>query len=247
MTQVGDYRFFVGPAQRSLFLRRTGHPEQLPIHRRGFLRRQDICSIVLEVPNSVLGPKEVAYGPHAHSGKRRGRALGQADRGARPNQTPFLAGEQNAAYLAGSRRTMPTSFSSSRHAWSIRGGYNQGKQGGGRDTVAGHHWLRSRTRPRPSRTMAGHQRERSGHRPPAPRPGRQRSARRQGREFDWAARAAIRLDPAPPAPFAGMSVRAHRPTSFGPEQSWVLPADAANVLFGEEILAGELEVVQGAL
>jgi hypothetical protein len=25
----------------------------------------------------------------------------QADRGARPNQTPFLAGEQNAAYLAG--------------------------------------------------------------------------------------------------------------------------------------------------
>jgi hypothetical protein len=67
-----------------------------------FFADKDICSIVLELPNSTLGPKEVGLwvrtlipATSADGG------WVQADRGARPNQTPFLAGEQNAAYLAG--------------------------------------------------------------------------------------------------------------------------------------------------
>jgi hypothetical protein len=58
----------------------------------------DVCSIVLEVPNSALGSKKLGLWARTLDGAS-GKWV-QADRGARPNQTPFLAGEQNAAYLA---------------------------------------------------------------------------------------------------------------------------------------------------
>ena len=89
-------------------------------------------------------------------------------------------------------------------------------------------------------------RERTGHRPPAPRRGRQRSARRQGREF-VGPRAAIRLDPVPARAVC-------RDQRAGPEANLFRPQgrvghfehDAAHVFVGEEIVAGELQVVQGA-
>jgi len=66
------------------------------------LADKDTCSIVLEVPNSLLGPKEVGLWARTLIGAdSAGGGWIQADRGARPNQTPFLAGEQNEAYLAG--------------------------------------------------------------------------------------------------------------------------------------------------
>ena len=58
---------------------------------------RDSC-IVLEVPNSVLSSKKMGLWARTLDGTS-GKWV-QADRGARPNQTPFLAGEQNAAYLA---------------------------------------------------------------------------------------------------------------------------------------------------
>ena len=67
-----------------------------------FFAEKDICSIVLEVSNSVPGSKEV--GLWARTLIPAGGVGGswvQADRGARPSQTPFLAGEQNDAYRAG--------------------------------------------------------------------------------------------------------------------------------------------------
>jgi hypothetical protein len=51
---------------------------------------------VLEAPNSALGSKEV--GLWARTLINTGASWVQADRGARPSQTPFLTGEQNAAY-----------------------------------------------------------------------------------------------------------------------------------------------------
>ena len=53
---------------------------------------------MLEVPNSALGNKKMGLWARTLDGTS-GKWV-QADRGARPNQTPFLAGEQNAAYLA---------------------------------------------------------------------------------------------------------------------------------------------------
>ena len=52
---------------------------------------------MLEVPNSALGNKKMGLWARTLDGAS-GKWV-QADRGARPNQTPFLAGEQNAAYL----------------------------------------------------------------------------------------------------------------------------------------------------
>ena len=69
-----------------------------------FFADKDICSIVLEVPNSVLGAKEI--GLWARTLIAVDGASGswvQTDRGARPSQTPFLAGEQIAV------RTYPIS------------------------------------------------------------------------------------------------------------------------------------------
>jgi hypothetical protein len=57
---------------------------------------------VLEVPNSLLGPKEVGvWARTLIPANGAGGGWIQADRGARPNQTPFLSGEHNDAYLAG--------------------------------------------------------------------------------------------------------------------------------------------------
>ena len=62
-----------------------------------FFAEQDVCCIVLEVPNSALSSRKMGLWARTLDGAT-GKWV-QADRGARPNQTPFLAGEQNAAYL----------------------------------------------------------------------------------------------------------------------------------------------------
>ena len=66
-----------------------------------FFADKDVCSIVLEVPNSALGSKAVGLWARTLVADGAGGGWVQADRGALPAQTPFLTGEQNAAYLAG--------------------------------------------------------------------------------------------------------------------------------------------------
>ena len=101
-TQVGDCRFFVGRRSDPFFFDVLGTLNNFQFTGEDFFADKDICSIVLEVPNSALGPKEV--GLWARTLIPENSAPGgwvQADRGGRPNQTPFLTGEQNDAYLAG--------------------------------------------------------------------------------------------------------------------------------------------------
>ena len=102
VTQAGDYRFFAGWRSDPFFFDVAGALNNLQFTGDDFFSDKNICSIVIEVPNSILGPKEVGLWARtlipATSG---GGDWVQADRGARPSQTPFLAGEQNAAYLAG--------------------------------------------------------------------------------------------------------------------------------------------------
>jgi hypothetical protein len=91
------------------------------------------------------------------------------------------------------------------------------------------------THPRaPARARRG---PRNGHRPPAHPRDRHLSLRRQGR---WLARAARRGPPGP-------TPRPRRP-ACGPtgRPVWAPGHDAAHVFVGEEIVAGELQVVQGA-
>ena len=99
---AGDHRFFAGWRSDPFFFDVLGTLNKFQFTTGDFFKDKDTCSIVLEVPNSLLGPKEV--GIWARTLIPADSAVGgwvQADRGGRPNQTPFLAGEQNDAYLAG--------------------------------------------------------------------------------------------------------------------------------------------------
>jgi Domain of unknown function (DUF4331) len=97
VTEAGDYRFFAGWRGDPFFFDVSGALNNLQFTGDDYFADKDVCSIVLEVPNSALGSKMGLWVRtlDGTSGK-----WVQADRGARSNQTPFLAGEQNAAYLA---------------------------------------------------------------------------------------------------------------------------------------------------
>jgi len=98
VTEAGDYRFFAGWRSDPFFCDVNGAKNDLQFTGDDFFADKDVCSIALEVPNSALSPKRMGLWARTLDGAS-GKWV-QADRGARPNQTPFLAGEQNAAYLA---------------------------------------------------------------------------------------------------------------------------------------------------
>jgi len=98
VTEAGDCRFFAGWRSDPFFFDTLGALNNLQFTGTDFFAEADVCSIVLEVPNSALGPKKMGLWARTLDGAS-GEWV-QSDRGARPNQTPFLAGEQNAAYLA---------------------------------------------------------------------------------------------------------------------------------------------------
>ncbi len=89
-----------------------------------FFADKDICAIVLELPNSVLGPNGVGlWARTLIPANSAGAGWVQADRGARPNQTPFLSGEQNDAYLAGEPTDDARFVAVFAHALEHTGGY----------------------------------------------------------------------------------------------------------------------------
>ena len=98
VTEAGDYRFFAGWRSDPFFFDVQGALNNLQFTGDDYFTDKDVCSIVLEVPNSALGAKKMGLWACTLDGAS-GKWV-QADRGARTNQTPFLAGEQNAAYLA---------------------------------------------------------------------------------------------------------------------------------------------------
>ena len=98
VTEAGDYCFFADWRSDPFFFDTQGALNNLQFTGVDFFAEADVCSIVLEVPNSALGPKKMDLWARTLDGAS-GKWV-QADRGARSNQTPFLAGEQNAAYLA---------------------------------------------------------------------------------------------------------------------------------------------------
>jgi hypothetical protein len=126
MVQPGDYRFFAGRRSDPFFFDVQGTLNNFQFTGEDFFADKDICSIVLEVPNSALGPKEVGlWARPLISENGAGGGWVQADRGARPNQTPFLAGEQNAAYLAGEPANDARFVNVFAHALEHTGGYTQ--------------------------------------------------------------------------------------------------------------------------
>ena len=98
VTEAGDYRFFSGWRSDPFFFDTLGAVNNLQFTGADFFAEADVCSIVLEVPNSTLGNKKVGLWHRTVDGAS-GKWV-QADRGALPSQSVFLTGDQKAAYLA---------------------------------------------------------------------------------------------------------------------------------------------------
>jgi hypothetical protein len=99
VTTAGDYRFFAGWRSDPFFFD-AGAFDNFKFVGKDFFGDKDICSIALEVPNAALGKSLMGLYARTLISMDGGKSFVQAERGARPSQTPFLTGEQNEAYRA---------------------------------------------------------------------------------------------------------------------------------------------------
>jgi len=121
VTDAGGYRFFAGWRSDPFFFDTRGALNNLQFTGDDFFADKDVCSIVLEVPNSVLGRKRV--GLWARTLKDAGGVWVQADRGALPAQAVFLVGGERDAYLAGEPAEDARFVAVFAHALEHAGGY----------------------------------------------------------------------------------------------------------------------------
>ena len=99
VTKAGDYRFFFGWRSDSFFFDVNGNFNHMQFTGDDFFKDKNVCSIVIELPNSPLGNNEM--GIWARTADKTSDGWIQADRGGRPMQAVFLVGEQRDTYLSG--------------------------------------------------------------------------------------------------------------------------------------------------
>jgi hypothetical protein len=99
VTKAGDYRFFFGWRSDPFFFDVNGNFNHMQFTGDDFFADKDVCSIVIELPNSALMTNKV--GIWARTVDKTGEGWVQADRGGRPLQAVFLPGEKREAYLSG--------------------------------------------------------------------------------------------------------------------------------------------------
>jgi hypothetical protein len=136
VTEAGGYRFFAGWRSDPFFFDTLGALNNLQFTGDDFFTGKDVCSIVLEVPNSALGSGKMGLWHRTVDGAS-GKWV-QADRGALASQSVFLPGEEKAAYQAGQpaddARFIAVFAHSLAHGWV----YTGGRKASGRDSAAGH-------------------------------------------------------------------------------------------------------------
>jgi hypothetical protein len=121
ITEAADYRFFAGWRSEPFFFDTLGAVNDLQFTGADFFSDKNVCSIVLEVPNSALGSKPV--GLWARTLDKQSNGWVQIERGARPQQAVFLPGEQRDAYLAGEPAEDGRFITAFAHALEHTGGY----------------------------------------------------------------------------------------------------------------------------
>jgi uncharacterized protein GlcG (DUF336 family) len=99
VTEVGDLRFFFGWRSDPFFFDVNGNFNHMQFTGDDFFKDKNVCSIVLELPNSELGTSKV--GIWARTIDKTADGWIQADRGGRPLQAVFLPGEKKEDYLLG--------------------------------------------------------------------------------------------------------------------------------------------------
>jgi hypothetical protein len=120
ITEAGDIRFFAGWRSDPFFCDVEGAKNNLQFTGDDFFADKDVCSIVLEVPNSALGAKEIRLWARTLA-PGDGRWI-QVERGARPAQTVILVEERD-AYLGGEPAHDERFLAAFAHALEHTGGY----------------------------------------------------------------------------------------------------------------------------
>lgn len=98
VTETDGHRFFAGWRSDPFFFDTEGALNSFQFTGHDFFAEKNVCSIVLEVPNTALRSKAVGLWHRTLDGT--GGTWVQADRGARPSQAIFLTGEEKGAYLS---------------------------------------------------------------------------------------------------------------------------------------------------
>jgi Domain of unknown function (DUF4331) len=120
VTPAGDTRFFAGWRSDPFFCDVEGAKNNFQFTGDDFFGDKDVCSIVLEVPNSALGAKEVRLWARTLTPDDGGWI--QVERGARPAQAVILVEERD-AYLAGEPANDERFLAGFSHALEHTGGY----------------------------------------------------------------------------------------------------------------------------
>lgn len=120
VTEAGDTRFFAGWRSDPFFCDVEGAKNNLQFTGDDFFVDKDVCSIVLEVPNSALGAKEVRLWARTLTQGNGGWI--QVERGARPAQAVLLV-EEREAYLSGKPSSDGRFLAAFAHALEHAGGY----------------------------------------------------------------------------------------------------------------------------
>ena len=121
ITQAGDTRLFAGWRSDPFFCDVEGAKNNLQFTGDDFFADKDVCSIVLEVPNSALGAKEVRLWARTLTLDDNGGWI-QVERGARPAQAVILVEERD-AYLGGEPASDQRFLAAFAHALEHTGGY----------------------------------------------------------------------------------------------------------------------------
>jgi hypothetical protein len=121
ITEARDIRFFAGWRSDPFFCDVEGAKNNFQFTGDDFFADKDVCSIVLEVPNSALGTKEVRLWARTLT-LGDGAGWIQVDRGARPAQAVILVEEKD-AYLAGEPADDEHFLAAFAHALEHTGGY----------------------------------------------------------------------------------------------------------------------------
>jgi hypothetical protein len=121
VTDAGGYRFFAGWRSDLFFFDTRGAVNNLQFTGQDYFADKNVCSIALEVPNAELSSGKLQLWARTLDG-----ATGswvQADRGAKPSQTPFLTGDFNDAYRGAQPSDDAQFVAGFAHALEHAGGY----------------------------------------------------------------------------------------------------------------------------
>jgi hypothetical protein len=122
VTEAGDYRFFAGWRSDPFFCDVEGAKNNLQFTGADFFADKNVCSIVIEVPNSALGAEEVRLWVRTLVAGDGGGWV-QAERGARPAQAVLLVEGERDDYLAGEPADDARFVPGFTHALEHTGGY----------------------------------------------------------------------------------------------------------------------------